>query len=132
MNKHDPFIVTEYCANGSLADLLKKSARARAEPEASASPSQSPRALQLPLSNATRLSIGVQILEGLVRLHESAPPIIHRDLKTANILLDQRMNAKIADCQQHRRGTARLHQPAQAHARVHLDQMLMHCATLLC
>ncbi|XP_039132061.1 probable leucine-rich repeat receptor-like protein kinase At5g49770 [Dioscorea cayenensis subsp. rotundata] len=45
-----------------------------------------------------RLKIALGSARGLAYLHELAdPPIIHRDIKSANILLDKLLNAKVAD-----------------------------------
>ncbi|KAL2896066.1 Calcium/calmodulin-regulated receptor-like kinase 2 [Bienertia sinuspersici] len=45
-----------------------------------------------------RLQIALDISHGIEYLHEGAvPPVVHRDLKSANILLDQSMRAKVAD-----------------------------------
>ena len=46
----------------------------------------------------TRLNIITGVARGLLYLHEDSQlRIIHRDIKERNILLDEKMNAKIAD-----------------------------------
>ncbi|EEC78975.1 hypothetical protein OsI_19455 [Oryza sativa Indica Group] len=50
------------------------------------------------LSWHIRMKIALDTARGLEYLHEHcSPPVIHRDLKSSNILLDSDFNAKIAD-----------------------------------
>ncbi|XP_040971191.1 probable LRR receptor-like serine/threonine-protein kinase At4g29180 isoform X2 [Gossypium hirsutum] len=72
-------LIYEYMANGNLKDYLSyKSSN--------------------PLSWEMRLRIAIHAAQGLEYLHHGCkPPIIHRDVKTANILLSENMDAKIAD-----------------------------------
>ncbi|CAL5186412.1 unnamed protein product [Lathyrus oleraceus] len=45
-----------------------------------------------------RLQIAIGIAHGLCYMHhDCSPPIVHRDIKTSNILLDSQFNAKVAD-----------------------------------
>ncbi|OGT07156.1 MAG: hypothetical protein A2X78_00280 [Gammaproteobacteria bacterium GWE2_37_16] len=45
----------------------------------------------------TRIKFAINITRGLFFLHSQKPPILHRDLKSDNVLLDERNHAKISD-----------------------------------
>ncbi|KAL3850365.1 hypothetical protein ACJIZ3_012247 [Penstemon smallii] len=51
----------------------------------------------LPLPWSTRMKIAFGAAKGLAFLHEAEKPVIYRDFKTSNILLDQDYNAKLSD-----------------------------------
>lgn len=69
-----PAIVTEYCARGSLADVLWQARHGGG-------------AYAAALSWRRRLAIAVEAASGLVHLHSRSPPLMHRDLKSPNILV---------------------------------------------
>ncbi|XP_047332542.1 calcium/calmodulin-regulated receptor-like kinase 1 isoform X2 [Impatiens glandulifera] len=51
-----------------------------------------------PLSWDLRVQIALDVARGLEYLHDGAiPPVIHRDIKSSNILLDASMRARVAD-----------------------------------
>ncbi|GLJ33971.1 hypothetical protein SUGI_0683310 [Cryptomeria japonica] len=53
--------------------------------------------LEKPLDWNTRIKIALQAADGLLYLHQGCnPPIIHRDIKCTDILLDERLNANAA------------------------------------
>uniref|UniRef100_A0A8C3WTX7 Receptor-interacting serine/threonine-protein kinase 2 n=1 Tax=Catagonus wagneri TaxID=51154 RepID=A0A8C3WTX7_9CETA len=72
-------IVTEYMPNGSLNELLHRKSE---YPE-----------IPWPL----RFRILHEIALGVNYLHNMNPPLLHHDLKTQNILLDNEFHVKIAD-----------------------------------
>jgi serine/threonine protein kinase len=59
-------------------------------PQSSASPGQ-------PLDLSKRLEFAMDIARGMACLHAQRPIIIHRDLKTANLLVSARFEIKVAD-----------------------------------
>lgn len=71
------YIVSEFCERGSLQAILRDKS--------------------VPLSNRKLLGMAVDISRGMTYLHGSEPPIIHRDLKTGNLLVDRNWRIKVAD-----------------------------------
>ncbi|KAG0470338.1 hypothetical protein HPP92_017038 [Vanilla planifolia] len=87
-------LVYEYMANGSLEDRLFR------------------RGKTPPLPWQYRFRIAAEIATGLLFLHQTKPePLVHRDLKPGNILLDRNYVSKISDV-----GLARLVPPCVADA----------------
>ncbi|GLJ07404.1 hypothetical protein SUGI_0066240 [Cryptomeria japonica] len=87
-------LVYEFMECGTLADHLHGSMKQ-----------------EKPLDWQTRINIALQTAQGLLYLHEGCiPSIVHRDIKCTNILLDNRMFAKIADF-----GLSKLLQNSQSH-----------------
>jgi len=59
----------------------------------------------------TRQKICLGVAKGLMYLHEeSIIKIVHRDIKTSNVLLDKELNAKISDF-----GLAKLNEDDNTH-----------------
>ncbi|MED6169582.1 hypothetical protein PIB30_022520 [Stylosanthes scabra] len=73
------FLVYEYIDNGNLSEHLRNSDRE-------------------PLPWSTRIQIALDSARGLEYIHEHTKPVyIHRDVKSANILLDKSFHGKVAD-----------------------------------
>jgi len=53
--------------------------------------------VMVPLPWPTRMKIALGAAKGLAFLHEAEKPVIYRDFKTSNILLDEEYNAKLSD-----------------------------------
>ncbi|EFJ24027.1 hypothetical protein SELMODRAFT_174767 [Selaginella moellendorffii] len=72
-------LVYEFMSGGNLAEILYNEERAA-------------------LSWKLRVSVAHDISRGIEYLHDGAvPPVIHRDIKSSNILLDAMSTAKVAD-----------------------------------
>jgi len=52
---------------------------------------------QTDLSLSARLKMAKDAAQGMAWLHGNTPPVIHRDLKTANLLYDENMRIKVCD-----------------------------------
>ncbi|CAI7904891.1 unnamed protein product, partial [Closterium sp. NIES-53] len=67
-------IVTEFCPRGSIFRLLQQPNRE--------------------LTPQRRLSFALDVAKGMNYLHKRKPPIVHRDLKTPNLLVDKDWTVK--------------------------------------
>lgn len=70
-------IVVEYMPNGSLHDLLHSPVR--------------------PPGWTRRVRFALQIAKAVQTLHSSNPPVIHRDIKSSNVLIDVDGDARLGD-----------------------------------
>ena len=76
-----PLLVYEYASNGTLGDHLQETSKNG-----------------YVMGWDRRLAVATQTAEALSYLHRAAsPPILHRDVKAANILLDDNWDAKVGD-----------------------------------
>jgi serine/threonine protein kinase len=72
-----PCLVTQYMPGGSLHHLLHA------------------RKVKLPALHATNMCL--QLSDGVLYLHSQTPTVVHRDLKSLNVVLDLNLNIKICD-----------------------------------
>lgn len=75
--KSEPMLIMEYMDHGSLSDLLKNAS--------------------MIMDGDILLPILKDIAQGVRFLHAATPQVIHGDLKAANVLVDSKFRAKVAD-----------------------------------
>uniref|UniRef100_N1QWM1 non-specific serine/threonine protein kinase n=1 Tax=Aegilops tauschii TaxID=37682 RepID=N1QWM1_AEGTA len=79
LDQGEQMLVYEYIPNGTLKESLTGKSGVR-------------------LDWKRRLRVILGTAKGIAYLHELAdPPIVHRDIKSSNVLLDERLNAKVSD-----------------------------------
>ncbi|KAF3952639.1 hypothetical protein CMV_021825, partial [Castanea mollissima] len=79
--KKQRLLVYEYCRNGTLHDALHDDE------------------IQKNLSWKTRIQAALEAARALEYLHEICqPPIVHRNFKSANLLLDDKLELCVSDC----------------------------------
>ncbi|CAO2816761.1 unnamed protein product [Amaranthus hypochondriacus] len=93
----DKLLVYEYVENQSLDKWLHRKMEGNESSSIHSETSTNSHAPGI-LDWATRLKIAIGAAKGLCYLHyDCSPSIVHRDVKSSNILLDSKFNAKIAD-----------------------------------
>ncbi|KAF7302472.1 Protein kinase domain-containing protein [Mycena chlorophos] len=75
---YEVFILMEFCPGGGIIDMMNRRLRER-------------------LTEAEILQIFVDVLEGVAYMHNSRPPLLHRDLKVENILQSSATSFKLCD-----------------------------------
>ncbi|MQL74817.1 hypothetical protein Taro_007174 [Colocasia esculenta] len=75
--RRERLLVVEYMPNGTLYDLLHSNPH--------------------PPGWGRRLRLALQTAKAMHALHSSDPPVIHRDVKSANVLIDAHFNARLGD-----------------------------------
>lgn len=76
-----PAIVQEFCVRGSLYTVLQRHAKSGAQE----------------LTWRLRLQMALGAAAGMLYLHESTPTVLHRDLKSANLMVDRYYRVKVGD-----------------------------------
>ncbi|KAG0457522.1 hypothetical protein HPP92_022679 [Vanilla planifolia] len=85
-NDADTMILYEYMPNGSLWEALHGGG------------GEAGTAASVLVDWVSRYNIALGVAQGLAYLHNDChPPVIHRDVKSSNILLDANLEARIAD-----------------------------------
>ena len=70
-------LVVEFMSNGTLYDVLHSNSRTP--------------------NWGRRIRLALQTAKAIDTLHSSVPPVIHRDIKSANVLIDRNFNARLGD-----------------------------------
>lgn len=77
------------CTPGRLPELLLVC------PTGCPRPPARPLNLDVQVDLVKKVEFGMDIARGMSALHAQKPPIIHRDLKTANLLVSARLEVKV-------------------------------------
>ncbi|GAB4828034.1 hypothetical protein Ancab_034947 [Ancistrocladus abbreviatus] len=76
-DSNDKLLVVEFMSNGTLYDVLHSNSK--------------------PPNWGRRVKLALQIAKAIETLHSQYPPVIHRDIKSANVLIDRNNNARLGD-----------------------------------